>query len=801
MKKTIGFLLLFTILYTIQVRSQQQEIDSLRKVYAKLQKRNSQQADTSFINLINELAYKYHRINPDSTLFFALQAKELSDRVDFNSGSAEALRCIGLYNWVKSNYPDALKYFRQSLTIAEKFNLKKVQARSANNIAIIYTEQGNYPEAQDMHYKALQIREEIKDIPGVAMSYSNLGNIFIYQGMYKDAIEMHTKAIKIREELGDKIGISINQISLALIYFEQGNYPEALEMNLKSLKTKEEIGDKQSMAVVLNNIALIYENQKKFQDALEMHFKALKIREEIGDKQGISSSMTNISSIYFRQGKIDEALDMNNKSLAIKQEIGDKNGIASTLLGIGNIYLEKKSFQIALEYLHKADKLNIELGNVTLDGNIKNSLAKCYLEINDFQQALRYAKKGLQISLSAGTPNEIMDVSSTLSEIYEKLGNGMEALKYHKLFKTYSDSLISIEKEKKTQLLQADYEYQKKESQLLAEQQRKEFEHDKQLARQRFYTLLFVAAFGMVLVVVFFIYRNQQKQKKSKLLLQTKNNEIRNKNIRLNQQKEELEEAHRNIKASINYASLIQNAIMPTTEILEQSLKDYFIVYKPRDIVSGDFYWFKQIKNIVYIAAADCTGHGVPGAFMSMMGVSLLNEIVSKRDVNPPNMILNELRKRLKKSLHQTSEKHQTQDGMDIAFVLIDLDNKMLQYSGANNPLYLFRKNPNDSNVDFIEYKADRMPIGVHPNDIYDFQIQEFQLMPNDSIYIFSDGYSSQFGGPNYHKLKSKKFQEILLSIQDLTMVEQKKYLEKFLNDWQGKNEQVDDILVIGIRI
>jgi len=572
-------------------------------------------------------------------------------------------------------------------------------------------------------------------------------------------------------------------------------------MNLKSLKIKEEIGDKQGTAIVLNNIAMIYEKQTKFSDALEMNFNALKIREEIGDKLGISTSMTNIASIYFRQGKIEEALDITNKSLKIKQEIGDKNGIASTLLGIGNIYLEKKSYQIALDYLQKADKINIDLGNAVLDGNIKNSLAKCYFETNNNQLALNYARRGLQISLNAGTPNEIMDIASTLSEIYEKLGNGMEALKYHKLFKTYSDSLISIEKEKKTVKLQSDFEYQKKEAQYLAEQQQKEFEHDKQLSRQRFYTLLFIAAFGMVLVVVFFVYRNQQKQKKAKMLLQTKNNEIRNKNIKLNQQKEELEEAHMNIKASINYASLIQNAIMPTTEILQKSLNDYFIVYKPRDIVSGDFYWFKQIKNIIYIAAADCTGHGVPGAFMSMLGVSLLNEIVSKRDVNPPHTILNELRKRLKNSLHQTSEKHETQDGMDIAFIMIDLDNKVLQYSGANNPLYLFRRNLETDIFDFIEYKADRMPIGVHPSDKNDFLCQEFELKPNDSIYIFSDGYPSQFGGLNYHKLKTKKFQEILHSIQGSSMIEQKKYLEKFLADWQGKNEQVDDILVIGIRI
>lgn len=788
-------------LFPITIYPQQREIDSLRGVLIKIQKKSNFERDTNYLKTLNDLAYKYYNINPDSTYILANQSRDLSLKIDYKSGVAESLRCLGLSYLMKSDFNSALEYYNQALLQAEQGGYKVIVSRCLNNIGIFYQIQGNYTNALENHFKALKIREEMKDQQGVAMSYTNLGNVYIMQGLYKEAIEMHNKAIQIRNGIADSQGISDNYSSLAYIYGELGNLPQALEMNFKSLKIFEQLGNKQNIAIVTNNIARIYQKQYKNQEALDMYFRALKISEEVGDKKGNSDYLNNIASIYSLQGKNDEAFEMYSKSLKIKEEIGDNDGMAKCLSGIGSFYYKKGMIDKALEYLHKAQKLNIELGDIALESGIMNYLALCYLEKKDYSQSLRFANKGFKDSQESGLKDETSSLASTLSEIYERIGNPLQALKYYKLFKNYSDSLIDREKELKTQWLQADYEYQKKEVQLLAEQKQRELEHQKKLAGQRYLTLLFIVAFIGVVVIVFFVYKGRQKEKKAKLLLQTKNKEISKKNTILHQQKEDLEEAHRNIKASINYARLIQNAIMPSPEILSSNLPEYFIIYKPRDIVSGDFYWFRQIKNLLYIAAADCTGHGVPGAFMSMMGISLLNEIVSKRDANPPDIILNELRKRLKKSLHQTQERHETQDGMDIAFLMIDLDRKTLLYSGANNPLIIFRKNGGDTNYSLFEIKADRMPIGVHPNDIYDFKLNEYKLESDDTVYLFSDGYSSQFGGPGYNKLKSKKFQELLYSVQGNSMSEQKQYLEKFLSDWQGKHEQVDDILVIGIKI
>jgi serine phosphatase RsbU (regulator of sigma subunit) len=276
--------------------------------------------------------------------------------------------------------------------------------------------------------------------------------------------------------------------------------------------------------------------------------------------------------------------------------------------------------------------------------------------------------------------------------------------------------------------------------------------------------------------------------------------EIESQRDEIYKQKDELENKNQNLTDSIIYAKRIQQAMLPSPELINNNCPEHFILFKPRDIVSGDFYWFKQIKNFTYIAAADCTGHGVPGAFMSMLGISILNEIVTKRDLNPPNEVLDELRKRVKKSLHQTGQDGEAQDGMDIALCLIDKESNEIQFSGAFNPLYIYRKNA-DNSYDLIESKADRMPIGVHPNDNRPFTNRKLTLQKNDTLYIFSDGYASQFGGKPSEKFKSVRLKEILLSIQDKDLQTQKQVLEETMLQWMGDSEQVDDILLIGVRI
>jgi serine phosphatase RsbU (regulator of sigma subunit) len=228
---------------------------------------------------------------------------------------------------------------------------------------------------------------------------------------------------------------------------------------------------------------------------------------------------------------------------------------------------------------------------------------------------------------------------------------------------------------------------------------------------------------------------------------------------------------------------------------------EYFILQKPKDIVSGDFYWFKKIKNLLYIAVADCTGHGVPGAFLSILGILGLNQIITKRSVNHPNFILTELRKKIKRMLNQYKKAFETNDGIDIAFCLINFDDNTLEYAGANCPLYLVRNNGKHNNIEFIVKKANRMPVGIHPNDKQGFTNHKIKLRNGDKLYMFSDGYVAQFGGEHNKTFKTKRFQDVLMTIQNKPMLEQGVILDKTIENWRGNYEQVDDILVLGVQI
>jgi sigma-B regulation protein RsbU (phosphoserine phosphatase) len=257
----------------------------------------------------------------------------------------------------------------------------------------------------------------------------------------------------------------------------------------------------------------------------------------------------------------------------------------------------------------------------------------------------------------------------------------------------------------------------------------------------------------------------------------------------------ELYDKNTQITDSIKYARIIQNAVLPAIDYIDELLSENFILYKPKEILSGDFYWVRHINQFIVIVITDCTGHGVPGALMSMLGISFLNEIVQKREITQANQALNELRKHVKQALHQTGKKGEADDGMDLVLCVLDTKTNMLQYAGAVNPLYLVQ------NGELNEIKADRMPIGFYPNEKPSFTNHEIQLKEGDILYLFTDGFIDQFGGEKGNKYNVKKLQEKLLEIHEKPMIIQKELLEQELTNWMRGYQQTDDILVMGLRV
>lgn len=264
----------------------------------------------------------------------------------------------------------------------------------------------------------------------------------------------------------------------------------------------------------------------------------------------------------------------------------------------------------------------------------------------------------------------------------------------------------------------------------------------------------------------------------------------------IDKEKEDLliEKQRKELNHSIRYASYIQKALLPSQKEINRYFPQNLVLHLPRNVVSGDFYWFYRLKNKIVFTVADCTGHGVPGAFMSVLGISILNQIVLSYKNISAGGILDLLREYIMKSLHQTGTTGEQKDGMDIALGIIDFSTNQLQFAGAYNPLYIIR------NKILHKFKGDRMPIGIDPVEEKPFKNHNIPLENGDMLYMFSDGFVDQFGGKYGKKFKHKAFRELLINASNLKVNDQKELILNTFNDWKGEQEQVDDVLILGIR-
>ncbi len=672
----------------------------------------------------------------------------------------EILTSIGeLY--LRTEPSKARKYCLSALELSNKTNNAKGKINSCNTIGNSYYLEGDYNSSLDYYLKALKVVEEIGDKKGIANSMMGIGNIYSAQGNNKLSLEYQLKSLQIREELNDKDGISGCYNNIGIIYMEMQNYEKALDYQLKSLKLKQEIGDKKGTSSNLGNIGSIYYQQGNYILALEYQQKAYEIRKELNNKKGIAMSFIDLGNIYEKQGKYEEAIQSQLNAIKTAKEVGYKVALEGAYLGLSSAYEKLNNTKDALEYykLYKAMKDSIF--------NKENSS-----KLIEMQTKFDTERKEKEIVLLT-KGREI----SNLQAMQQKLELGKQKMEAIQRIKE-----IEL-KEKELQGEKMENEAKKKEIKI------QEAEVDKQRMMRNSVTggLLLVCALAFLLVIGI-----RQKQR-ANINLEQKNYEIAEASKIIEISRDEIAEKNKNITDSINYAQRIQQAILPAREDIDKSLKEYFIFYKPKDIVSGDFYFYATQNDKVVIAVADCTGHGVPGAFMSMIGNDLLNQIIIEKGIVRPSEILNRLNKGVKRALKQESANSETTDGMDIALCSIDLKNRTMEYAGAMRPLF-------HASEEFNKVLGDKASVGGATNENYQFTNHELNLKPGDSIYIFTDGYVDQFGGEKGKKFMTKNFKNLLAEIHQKNMSEQHQIINNTLIEWSREKEQVDDILVIGIK-
>lgn len=711
-----------------------------------------------------------------------------------NSSYAEGLAyCkLGIYYYRSYNIDSADYFLNKAFELAEKNELPSIRAEALGWTGEVQRRVGNKDTAIFLQNKAQELARSIGSKRVEAFSLMAQGEAYRDIFEFEKAFECYNKCIAIAEEIDDTYKIIICYNSLGDINRVKGNYVKALEYFNKSIVLAKETGNKRPLAYSLNTLGDIYNAQKEFEKALIFYKQAIDIAVEINDQLRVSNIYNSMGMAHQLMGNKDMAIECFNRSIKISEEIGSTDNIALSYSRIGTIKYEEKKYSEALKYFNDAYNLSKETGNAGQMCDDLCDIGECYFALKDFARSKEATQQSLEIAKETELIENTKSAAFLLYKINEVQGNANEALNMLSLYIETKDSLSNEEQVKKF----AAVEYEAKEESLKAEQEAKnkmfraeQLRKEEELKRQKTIRYAFTIGFVLVLVLVILVYRNLRENKRKNKIITEQKKEVEH-------AKELVEEKHKEITDSINYAERIQRSFLATRELLDTTLKDYFVLFKPKDVVSGDFYWGHQFTNNRFaLVTADSTGHGVPGAIMSLLNITSLEGAAEHYD--QPADILNQTRKTIINRLKKDGSTEGGKDGMDCSLIVFNFDETSITYAAANNPVWVVQEN----GTKLLELAPDKMPVGKHDKDQQPFIQHTVQLRKGDVVYALTDGLPDQFGGPKGKKFMYKRLKELLVSVSQLPMHVQEEKLSEIFTDWKGGLEQVDDVTLIGVRL
>ena len=696
----------------------------------------------SFYNLARVFI---HVANYDSALYYLNKSLTCFNKDDNYKWILETnIKQASCYAEINNN-TKAIDYYKQALLPANKIGDTKACLLIYTGLSSIFFKQSEYAKAIEILEKQLTINLKLQDSSAIANTYNRISDNKRRLGNYTEAIDYNQKALKIFEQINDSTGIANSYLSIGAIYYYNDDYPQAIKHFIKASETYEIKGDTRSAAGIYNNIGSVYIETKNFNKALLFFIKALNIYEKINFLYAKAIVTGNIGLSYEGLGDYNQAMVFFKKSLEYQKQVGNKEGITHAISNIAGLYLTK----------------------------------------NQIYKAKKEFAKALNLSIEGDFIHEQLSIYEKMIEVEERLGNYKNTIEVMRKHQTIKDSLLSQDSREQLNELQAKLELHEHKTQIDLLNKKNEIQKAKVEKQRIFITGIIIISILLLILIIIILYA-LVFSRKTKSLLETQNKEIvKNRN--------EIAIRNKEFTDSITYASKTQKAMLNPIKDLEKAFKGFFIVTIPQSIVSGDFYWFKQINNKIYIALADCMGHGVPGAFMSILGITFLNEIVDKNPNYTANKILDELRNKVKLSLHQKDYSGNF-DGLDISFCIFNKDKNKLEFAGAYNPLYIVRR------TKIIEVKADKMSISISRNE-KPFSLQHIEIQQGDIFYLSTDGFYDQFGGIDNTKITRKIFKHLLIQYQDLPLKEQAIAFEKFFIDWKSQTDQTDDMSIIGFEL
>ncbi len=704
--------------------------------------KNSNLEGESFYNMAMVFA---HVENFDSAVYYLkLSKKYFTKNNNKNSLLRATLKLGNCYSGL-NNKIKPIEYYKQALALAEEAENTDTILLIYNELVGIYHIQSEYKKAIEVIEKRLIINLELKDSAAIANSYNGISDNKRKLGYYTVAIEYNQKAMDIFIEIQDTMGIANSYLSLGAIYYYNDDYPKAIKYFIKASEIFEIKGKIRSVAGIYNNIGSVYIETKNFNKALLFYIKALNIYEDIDFLYAEAIVTGNIGLAYEGFGNYSKAMHYFKKSLEYQKQVGNKEGVTHAISNIAGLYLTK------------------------------NRLADAKIAY----------KKALDLAIKGNFIHEQLSIYEKMIEVEERLGNFKKTIEVMRKHQTIKDSLLTQDSREQLNELQAKLELHENKAEIDLLSKKNEIQKAK-VDKQRLIIAGIVIISILFLILIIIILYALVFSRKTKSLLENQNKEIvKNRN--------EIAQKNKDFTDSITYAGKTQKAMLNPIENLKNGFKDFFIVTKPHSIVSGDFYWFKQIDKKIYIALADCMGHGVPGAFMSILGITFLNEIVDKNPKLSANKILDELRDKIKVSLHQKNYSGNV-DGLDISFCIFNKNKTNLEFAGAYNPLYIVRQNK------IIELKADKMTVSISRNE-KPFSLQNIEIQKGDRFYLSTDGFYDQFGGTDNTKISRKIFKTLLIQYQLKPLKEQATAFESFFVDWKAQTDQTDDMSIIGFEL
>lgn len=722
---------------------------------------------------------------------------------------------------------NAETYAKKSIEFSIKSNDKWCQAYALRLVGIHYDIHGDYKLALVNIEEGLKINREIKDEGGISACLSSLGIIYFNQGKYDKALEIFLEVIKYYDETKFAYNKSLTISNIAAIYKYQKDSKNSIFYYREAYRLMKISGSKKGLGISANNMGLAFFSAKQNDSALVYMEEGLRIKRELGDKRSLSYSLSNLSQLYESMSNHEKASEYLNECILIQTEMGDKKGIATSKVSLGDLMIPKSGYtDEVIKNFVEAYNTAVEIGDLYLSQLASHRLAMAYYNRKEYENAVKYmydytihkdslystekAKSFAEMETRFDTEKKekeiaLLNQQNAKKELQLSIANN-ERLKKEKdfeilnkdkevkevlLLKANADKDAEIKQNevlKKDQLLQSEIlKKEKAEKDILNEQNKKK--------EQQVYAF----AIGSVLLLglLFFVFRSYAQKKKANALLESQNNEIKKQKEEIVFQSEIIEEKNKDVTASINYAKRLQDAILPSTPTWKSILPDSFILYLPKDIVAGDFYFIEKVNDLIIVAAADCTGHGVPGAMVSVVCSNAMNRAVKEFKLTEPGKILDKVREMVIDTF--SGSEQEVKDGMDISLAVINKKEKTMKWSGANNPLLIVRMDENNLPM-VLEINADKQPIGYAEN-LKPFTTQDVHLLPKDTIYLFTDGYADQFGGQKGKKFKYNNLKNLLLenANEELKIINQK--LLTSFDEWKNDLEQVDDVCVIGIRL